>query len=73
MMRLCTEAENEQLRREVERLELENSAVRSEVEDLQEEVRHHSFSLERFKDSDSAIIFYTGFPDYSTLETFYDV
>ena len=66
-------AENEQLWREVERLELENCALRSEVEDLQEEVRHLSFSLERFKDSDSAIIFYTGFPDYSTLETFYGV
>ena len=52
---------------------MENSALRSEVEDLQEDVRHHSFSLKRFKDSDSALIFYTGFPDYSTLETFYDV
>ena len=37
-----------------------------------EQIQVEKFGLQRFSDSDSDIRFYTGFPDYNTLTSFYE-
>ena len=44
----------------------------AEIKDLKQQFKRSRFSLDRFKDSDSDIEFYTGFFNYSKLKDFLD-
>ena len=64
----------------ISRLTTENEELMATVAELNTTVRElkiklqkRSFSLERFKDDDDAISFYTGFTDYAMLKTVYEV
>ena len=47
------------MRRKISRLEKENTVL-----------LERQFSLDKIKDNNVAILFYTGFPNYETLMTF---
>ena len=55
-------------------MEAEIQLLKLKLEDAQlalEEEKRERFSINKFKDSDDDIHFYTGFPDYKTLSLFY--
>ena len=62
-----------ELQRQVARLQLKVSELEEENASLRKQVTTSQFSLDRFKDDDEVISFYTGFPDYATLNVFYEV
>ena len=57
------------LQSELERLTQRHE---SEINDLNQQLLRSRFSLQRFKDSDSDIEFYTGFSSYSKFKDFFD-
>lgn len=57
------------LQSELKRLKLQHEA---EVNDLKQQLLRSKFSLQRFKDSDSDMEFYTTFPNYSSFKNFVD-
>lgn len=63
------------LQREIELLKVELADCKEkliEVEKEKEILLERQFSLDKIKDDDSAILFYTGFPNYTSLIAFYN-
>jgi len=59
----------------IELLERQNSCYEEKIAQLEKEKRvllDRQFSLDKIKDDDVAILFYTGFPNYNALMSFYD-
>jgi len=76
----CDDAPQEEsdvvrLQREIELLKVELAECKEkliEVEKEEEVLLERQFSLDKIKDDDSAILFYTGFPNYGSLIGFYN-
>lgn len=64
-----------ELHKKIAELELKLEAQEKIIDELKkenEDLVRRQFSLEKIKDDDSAIMFYTGFPCYNALISFYD-
>ena len=57
--------EKEQLRGMLQKLEQENQKLKSEMKEL----KNDQFAIEKCQDSNSDFSFYTGFPNYKTLQS----
>ncbi|XP_077980216.1 uncharacterized protein LOC144435498 [Glandiceps talaboti] len=68
--------ENTQLKNTVSEMEIEKDQLRRENSHLKDSIellRERVFGIDRFKNSDDDISFYTGFPDFDRFKVFYDL
>ena len=66
------ELEVEELKAKRQELELEVKELKDELQKSENNVSQQLFRLENFKQTDSLIKFYTGFPDFAALMIFYE-
>ena len=55
------------LRKQCQELDVENAKLKKEVVRLNYELNNPRFCIDKYKDSDEDIAFYTGFPDYNAM------
>ena len=60
------------LKQEIADLKQEIADMKLEKADMKLEINMLTFGLQRFAGSDDGIRFYTGFPSYSTITSFYE-
>ena len=75
----CMKQEMADMKQEIADMQLEKACMKQEMADMKQEIADMkleintlTFGLQHFAGSDDNIGFYTGFPNYSTLISFYE-